>query len=526
MFQTLKYISVRIGLSLFFLVVPGFFVLYFLHEYALANIAFDDNAIQWGLGLISVFFGFLAYGLLGDQHFQSSFHILRDVGSDSDREQTVDHFERLIELTRSSYFLPAQGRRLRGLVVRRFADYLLSIGRDDPEALKYYLKAFLENPKNSKFRAPLLSLLSEGGDLTEEEVDLLLVMLKAEHYQDDVVGNHLAGVFLKQRKFTSKTEPVFLIAVENGSEHAEAITRFVVPLLLAHRRADEYALRFYLAALTYDLPENVQSRELIGRSFCEGHWKGIDPVFHEKCGRVFFALQPGRRAQLEEAVQASRLSGKLKSVKLLNSDDRAQLKRWKVRLGIDRPWTRWMWDPVVWVFRLLAKLWRWLALKAVAGLAAFGRASLGFKLISVPFIFVLIWAGVALYNGRGPIQELPVPVAPQPPDPAKMAAGKSDKIHTLQVAAFTKSKQANRMLQSLNKRGVTGSYVVKSKRSSGGTWYKIRVGKFDQQEEAKKVGNGLVDSKAIKNYFIISFKKRKNTDTQKKPAETKAKPGP
>ncbi len=77
MFQTLKYISVRIGLSLFFLVVPGFFVLYFLHEYALANIAFDDNAIQWGLGLISVFFGFLAYGLLGDQHFQSSFHSLR-----------------------------------------------------------------------------------------------------------------------------------------------------------------------------------------------------------------------------------------------------------------------------------------------------------------------------------------------------------------------------------------------------------------------------------------------------------------
>ena len=104
-FQSLKYLLVRIGISFFLLVVPGFFALYLLHEYALPGVEFDDDIVQWALVFISIFFGFFAYGLIGDQHFQNAFHALRDIDSSSDPETTIARFEELLGLTRSSYFL-------------------------------------------------------------------------------------------------------------------------------------------------------------------------------------------------------------------------------------------------------------------------------------------------------------------------------------------------------------------------------------------------------------------------------------
>ena len=59
-FQSLKYLLVRIGISFFLLVVPGFFALYLLHEYALPGVEFDDDIVQWALVFISIFFGFFA----------------------------------------------------------------------------------------------------------------------------------------------------------------------------------------------------------------------------------------------------------------------------------------------------------------------------------------------------------------------------------------------------------------------------------------------------------------------------------
>ena len=60
-------------------------------------------------------------------------------------------------------------------------------------------------------------------------------------------------------------------------------------------------------------------------------------------------------------------------------------------------------------------------------------------------------------------------------------------------------------MRSLGKHGVEDAYIVKSKRASGGQWFKIRIGRFDDPNEAKQLANRLVDSKVIKNYFVISL---------------------
>ncbi len=499
--QNLKYFLVRIGISFFLLVVPGFFALYLIHEVALPGVEFDDNAVQWGLLFVSIFFGFFAYGLIGDQQFQNAFHSLRDIDADSDPEKTIDRFESLLDLTRSSYFLFRSGQRLAGLVIRKYADYLLTIGRQGPEALKIYLKAFLQNPRQSKFRPPLITLLSQGGDLTEEEVDLLLVMLKAENYQDEVVLNYLASLFLKRKKLSSKTEPLFLIALEGGHKESAGIVRFVLPVMLQHERRDLYAIRFYLAALPHQPEGEARVRELLARSFLEGHRQSIEPEIHERLSRVFFALEPARREALEEAVRQAQVSGKLRSVKWLNAEDRRQLRRVMEGLGLRRTLAGDLWQGMKRLGAAVSGLLKRLVLGAIDGLGLFGRASLAFKLI---FLLVVFAGVLGLLSTRG-VKEAPPEPAKPPPAPVAVAPVKGSKVHTLQVAAFTSSRQADRLVAALGKHGVEGAYIVKSKRASGGAWYKIRVGKFDDAGEARKLADRLVDGKLIKNYFVISL---------------------
>ncbi len=511
MFQTVKYFLVRTGISLFLLLIFGFFALYVVHEIALPQTAFDDEMIQWALLFICVFMGFFAYGQIGDQRFLNAFHALKDVGPLYDKEVIVRQFENLLRFTDSAYFLPGPARRFRGLVVRKYADYLLSIGREEPEALKIYLKAFLQNPENSKFRAPLLSILDQGGDLSQNEIDLLLVMVRAEEFKDAYIVNHLASIFLRQKKLTGKTEPVFLFAVENRSSHASAILQFVVPVLLANHRADIFALRFYLQALPLHLEGEDEMREILGRSYCQGHFEGIDPVLHDKCGQTYSSMGPERQAEIREAVEANRISGRLKKINLFNREDKQDISRLKVRLGIQKSLFQKLGDGIFWIGRLLQSLGRNIFFKMIDGLILFGKARLWVKLVSLPLLGFLILAGLGLLEWRAAQDEIVADKKPSTqavaPD-SKPVATKPNKEHFIQIAAVTSSKQANQLIKALKKNGVTKTIVIKSARQSGGNWYKIRVGAFDNKSEAITMAKRLMDDKLIKNYFVVSTSKR------------------
>ncbi len=507
MFQTVKYFLVRTGVSLFLLLVLGFFALYVVHEIALPQTAFDDAMIQWALLFICVFMGFFAYGQIGDQQFLNAFHALKDVGPLYDKKEVVGKFENLLRFTESAYFLPGPARRFRGLVVRKYADYLLSIGREEPEAIKIYLKAFLQNPENSKFRAPLLSILDQGGDLSENEIDLLLVMVRAEDFKDAYIVNHLAAIFLRKKKLTGKTEPVLLYAVENQSSDATEILKFVVPILLENHRADIFALRFYLQALPLNPEGEDEIREILGKSYCEGHFEGIDPVLHDKCGHVFSSLEPNQQAEIREAVEGRRISGRLKKVNLFNREDKQDIGRLKVRFGIEKTLTQKLFDGILWIGRLLQGLGRNIFFKIIDGLILFGKARLWVKLVSVPLLGLLILAGLGLMEWKATKEEAVADKKPQVKavaPPTKPVATKPKKEHFIQIGAVTSSKQANQFIKSLKKKGVTKAIIIKSARQSGGSWYKIRVGAFDQKSEALKMAKRLMDDKLIKNYFVVS----------------------
>ena len=511
MFQTIKYFLVRIGISLFLLLVFGFFALYVVHEIALPRTAFDDVMIQWALLLICVFMGFFAYGQIGEQRFLNAFHALKDVGPLSDQEVIIRQFEGLIRFTESAYFLPGSARRFRGRVVRKYADYLLSIGREEPEALKIYLKAFLQNPENSKFHAPLLSILDKGGDLSENEIDLLLVMVRAEEFKDTYIVNHLASIFLREEKLTGKTEPVFLNAVENESNAVKEILQFVVPVLLENQRSDIFALRFYLQALPLNLLEEDEMRKILGKAFFEGHLMGIDPVIHDKCGQVFASMGLDLQAEISEAVEANRISGKLKKINLFNREDKQDISRLKVRLGIQKTLFQKLGDGIFWVGHSLQGLGRKVFLKVIGGVILFSKARFWVKLMSLPLLglFVLAvlglleWRATQLANGTDKELRTKAIVSVSKP-----VAKKPDKVYTIQVAAVTSPKKAKQLIESLKRNGVEKVFIAKSVRMAGGSWHKIHVGPFEKKYNALKLAKRMMDEKLIKNYFLLSKPKR------------------
>jgi hypothetical protein len=510
MFQTIKYFLVRTGISLFFLIVFGFLTLYVVHEIALPKTAFDDGMIQWALLFICSFMGFFAYGQIGDQRFLNAFHALKDVGPLYDKGVIVRQFENLLRFTESSYFLPGQARRFRGLVVRKYADYLLSIGQVEPDALNIYLKAFLQNPGNSKFRAPLLSILGQGGDLSENEIDLLLVMVRAEEFKDAFIVNHLASIFLRQNKLTGKTEPVFLYAVENKSNDASEILRFVVPVLLENQRMDIFALRFYLRALTLNLEGDREMRNILGKSYCEGHFEGIDPVLHDKCGQVFASMDPNRQAQTREVVETNRLSGRLKKVNLFNGEDKKDISQLKVRFGIEKSIFQKLADGVFWISRLFKALGRKISFKLIDGLILFGKSRLWVKLVTIPALGFLVLAGLGLLEWQATQGEIVADKEPQAQTEVRVSkpvATKPNKEHFIQVAAVTSSKHANKLIKTLERKDVQKILIVKSARQSGGSWYKIRVGPFSKKTHALKLAKRMMDDKLIKNYFLVSKSK-------------------
>jgi len=123
------------------------------------------------------------------------------------------------------------------------------------------------------------------------------------------------------------------------------------------------------------------------------------------------------------------------------------------------------------------------------------------------FIVVVILITSLIYRGWQSQQAIVLGVEGKLIDPKekKISGLEKTQIHALQVAAFTSSKQARELINSLKKKGVRDVYQVRTKRKSGEIWYKIRVGRFDSKDNAQIFARQLIEQKTIKNYFIISL---------------------
>ncbi|MBC8287982.1 MAG: SPOR domain-containing protein, partial [Nitrospinae bacterium] len=151
---------------------------------------------------------------------------------------------------------------------------------------------------------------------------------------------------------------------------------------------------------------------------------------------------------------------------------------------------------------------KWIFLQVLEGLIKFGTLSLRAKLISFAALSVSIMLVLGFSEwvpkNQDNLSTASSSLIPRSkPSPTKI----EDRVFTVQIAAVISAKQADTMIRRLKKKGVEGLYVVKSDRRAGGKWYKIRAGQFPSKDQASAYANRLVDSKSIKNYFVISLPK-------------------
>lgn len=508
LYQTLKFYLARIAVSLILIFGLGFTFLFLLHEVALPNVLFDNVAIQWAIIVVCLFFGFIAYGMVGEQHFFNALHFLKSVSPQSNPDDIKNQYENLLSFTYSSYFLPDTGKRYRVLAVLLYADYLLSIGDETPRALNIYVQAFLQSPKDSRFRKPLLAILSQGRELTREEMDLLLVMVQQEEIHDPTLTHYLASLFLKAEQWSGKVEPLFLSALEDESELSREIIQFALPIYLAHKRTDELALRFYLFALIFSVEEEEIIKNYLGRSYCEGNLAGVAPELHQKCGEVFSGLSSERQAEIKSHAEENRITSKLKRIKLFRREDLQDLKRLKVEMGLVAGRMTILMKGVNWLGHKILVAIKWLLLQVLEGLIKFGTLSLRAKLISfaVLSVSIMLVLGFSEWASKNK-KSLSALSSAKIPKSIASKAKKEDRVFTVQIAAVISAKQADKMVRRLKKKGVEGLYVVKAVRRAGGHWYKIRAGQFPSKDQASAFANRQVVSKSFKNYFVISLPK-------------------
>ncbi|PIQ99672.1 MAG: hypothetical protein COV66_10995 [Nitrospinae bacterium CG11_big_fil_rev_8_21_14_0_20_45_15] len=504
MFQNFKYFTARLWVSTILSLTLGYTVLYILHETALPDAQFDDTTVQWALLGVSIFFGFFAFGLIGEQKFHNLLHFIKTTQRSAEPSAIISLYERLIDFSRSACFLSTKGKKLRDQATWNYAEYLLSIGHDDDRAVQIYLTAFLQAPDRSKFRAPLLALFARKNDLSSKELDLLLVMLRAENFEDDYLVQYLAKIFLQQKLFNEKTEPLFIKALQKQSALTEEIVRFALPQLIGLKRFDESAIKFYAASLPYLQDDENEIRNALAKKYCEGIWAGMDPNFHRLCGEVFSQLDAESQNKIRDEIEDGRLTGKLRKVKLFSNEDLKQLEKLKKKLGITRSPLDEIKKAILYPFRQFSRLTKFLVLKFADLLIVFSRQGIRFKLATLFILLIGIVFGVSLSEFSTQKEQLkPELKIPQKPKVSTI----SNKVHTIQVAAGTSKKQAQRLLNSLKKKGLQSVYLVTTPRKTGGTWYKVRVGEFATEEEARQFAKNLITKKTIKSYFIISQKK-------------------
>ena len=165
---------------------------------------------------------------------------------------------------------------------------------------------------------------------------------------------------------------------------------------------------------------------------------------------------------------------------------------------------------MIWFGLRLRNSGKWVLLKILDGAYLFGKLPFRKKFTTFGLISIFIVIGMSFKEvwspnfgqGKGAFQISPMVAK------GSIENKKGTRVFTVQIAAVTSAKQANKLVEKLKRKNIENLYITKSKRRSGGLWYKLRVGQFSSKNKASEFANQLIASKKVKNYFIISMPKK------------------
>jgi hypothetical protein len=347
------------------------------------------------------------------------------------------------------------------------------------------LKLIAHYPQSDEEYRKLLveSYLSLGIDDLDDAA--VIADLWDEDYPNEKLGRMWVDFALAQRIDAPWMDNGYRWAMEQGGKLEEEVTRFLLPRLLSRNRYDDLAALVYIKGNQSD-PTPEVSRALF--KIAQHHFKTSrddDLVMRVRDAVADLAVEK-RIEAVEEELPLEEL-----------------ISRVKPTFG------GFAWRAVQSTFRTILPVLGAVVKALYHGIRALLR--LGWNLlgrVKVPlstrrWLYPIVIGVLLVILGWGLIKIIPSP-APETvsPDRSGLKVYHSALPFTVQVAAFRTQAEAESMMLRLRR---TGEEAYWQKSEGEKPWYRVRLGGFQTQDDAKNHAEDLVARKLIDNYYVANF---------------------
>ena len=454
----IRWLSLRLFISLLALPFIATGLLLVLHRFVMQGVYFEDVPVivlLWFLLLIAVHFALVNVG-------KKRFQLLLDSGWQALKANQIrvisSIFLQIDTLLSGGLLTPNRSKSLRESLLRRYFDFY----RDNVTKKNFragLVDCLKLNIRRNEAYHALKTYLLQQPALTVPLVDLAETLLELKPH-DKNVAEFMVEKYLADEQRHFRAEYFYAHEFEQGGRFCDAICDLCLPGLQKGRRSDDFACFVYLHAVA----ANPGLLDQFGRRLYNAHRlatiSGRDDILSQKLAAVVAKLPAGQIAAWQD------------------EENGAAEKRISVRLA------RWKY----FVYQKTLLLWG-MVLRERQKVTIVAGSLIALLLI----IFFVPFADI--------FKSKPV-VVEQAPAPA--VAGKTR--FSLQVSASKKRSGAMRELNRLKKKGVD-AFLIKPGRKGG--WYKIYLGKFATQIEARKKGAQLRKAKIVRDYFVVNYKGKK-----------------
>jgi hypothetical protein len=481
MVQFLKYVSLRLFFGTFAAAFTVYRVLCWVHDGLYAGLLFEDTRL-----IIWVYAGtVLAVSVLmsvwGGLRFR---HILETeldrVSRNYHPETLVRAYRRSVRYLGSGYFFNTSREKLFRIAERRFGDILLSMRVEEDEALAIFESILLAEPDDSKYYVFLIRAYGKRPSLSERSWKLL--RRRYHEKPDDRLVGIMAREYSHRGILDFESERVLERCLEVFPEFRPRVLEFALPRLLAFRRTDDNAVRFYLAALDGGWGE--QAKPLLG---------AVDRRYRETSRADALALQVHRAMSGGGAPERLAGDGTLDLEGLVYEPEEESGSRaadrgigmqsvfyglaqhyFRAGRGAEGGYGRVI---RVWVFLVLCAVFICLA-------ATLGRRTVSFFRAGseVASEMSAIASGATLVDSTGPGETA---------------------CFAIQVGAFRDSLSAGSMAGKLKSSGLN-SYV-RSAAPGGKRIFRVLIGSFPSDSAAQAQARDLKSSRLIREWRVLQY---------------------
>ena len=469
--------SIIIHLLIAFLgwIIGGLLILIVVTKIISPTVAFNEWWVMeiWG-GVCLVFIYFIPSGI-AKIRIRYWLHRLTIAKMESKWEKGG---HKILSWLDSPLLLPWQRLRLIPHVLKEIEPYL----RAEGPTLSYrnLLKILFSYPKASlEIRDQLIMNFLERGITSIDEANLIAHLWDENHPHREL-GEMWVDFGLSQEIDTPWMETGYFWALRQGDEREERITDFLLPKMLMRKRRDDFAVLVFLAAQNLELsPEVTKSLQQIAQYYTK--IRRDDSLSR----RVKAAVSD---LSIPEEVIKEHPEPKL-SIPKTEIKPRVRKPARPVFAPITDRVLQILLMPFRWVFRSI-----WEAVQKLKLRIILQRLTilLGIGILAVVVILVAIR-----------YLETPEPEPKQsPPDRSVVQVYHSNLRFTIQVAAYRDQAQAEQLVSSLRS---SSEEAYWQKTDGDRPWYRIRVGSFSTQSDAKHYAEGLLAKRLITNYYVANF---------------------